>query len=49
MKSFEKEFSKGNIVVQFSEHRKNNLINDYVCARRINACKEDFSHLINVN
>lgn len=48
MTSFEKEFSKWNIVVQFSEDRKNNILYDYACARKMNACKEDISNLISV-
>ena len=48
MNNFEKEFSRWNIVVQFSEDRKNNLLNDYACARVKRACKKDLSHLTNV-
>ncbi|MCK9467048.1 MAG: hypothetical protein M0P94_01855 [Candidatus Absconditabacterales bacterium] len=46
MKSFEKEFSRGNLVVQFSKQRQENIIEDYICARQLNACKSDLSHLV---
>lgn len=49
MRSFEKEFSKWNIIIKFSENRTKNILDDYMCARKINACDKydfkDFSKL----